>query len=163
MLFAYDTGSAEHPIWMMAEKLGLLERMSFVPFQQDAEPLLLDGDLYIHIVPTTRVQYRTLEASTVDLDLYAADRAVTRWRSWRRRGRAGIEANREHVLDSVRIHTVTAREAGVEIDGTSVIDGVRVVKLKDLVAIKLLSGLKNRGRNKDLGDVEDLIRLGAAG
>jgi len=62
LLFAYDTGTAEHPIWMMAEKLGLLERMSFVPFQQDAEPLLLHGDLYIHIVPTARVQYRSLEA-----------------------------------------------------------------------------------------------------
>jgi glycosyltransferase involved in cell wall biosynthesis len=62
LLFAYDQGPAEHPIWLFAEKLGLLERMSFVPFQQDAEPLLLHGDLYIHVVPASRVQYRTLEA-----------------------------------------------------------------------------------------------------
>lgn len=41
---------------------------------------------------------------------------------------------------------------------TSTIDGVRVVTLKDLVAIKLLSGLNNPARSKDLGDVEDLIR-----
>ena len=62
LLFAYDQGSAEYPIWLMAEKLGLLDRMSFVPFQQEAEPLLLHGDLYIHIIPTARVQYRSLEA-----------------------------------------------------------------------------------------------------
>jgi len=62
LLFAYDQGPAEYPIWLFAEKLGLLDRMSFVPFQQDAEPLLLHGDLYIHIIPTSRVQYRSLEA-----------------------------------------------------------------------------------------------------
>ena len=62
LLFAYDQGPAEYPIWRFAEKLGLLERMSFVPFQQNAEPLLLHGDLYIHILPSTRVQYRSLEA-----------------------------------------------------------------------------------------------------
>ena len=33
-----------------------------------------------------------------------------------------------------------------------------MVTLKDLVASKLLCGLKNPGRSKDLGDVEDLIR-----
>ena len=49
-------------IWQKAENLGVLDRVSFVPFQQDAEPLLLHGDLYIHILPSTRVQYRTLEA-----------------------------------------------------------------------------------------------------
>jgi glycosyltransferase involved in cell wall biosynthesis len=62
LLFAYDQGPAEYPIWRYAEKMGLLERMSFVPFQQNAEPLLLHGDLYIHILPSTRVQYRSLEA-----------------------------------------------------------------------------------------------------
>jgi glycosyltransferase involved in cell wall biosynthesis len=62
LVFAYDQGSAEYPIWLMAERLNLLDRFNFVPFQQDAEPLLLHGDLYIHIVPSARVQYRTLEA-----------------------------------------------------------------------------------------------------
>ncbi len=62
LLFAYDTGKEEYAIWQLSEQLNLLDRLSFVPFQQDAEPLLLHGDLYIHILPTTRVQYRTLEA-----------------------------------------------------------------------------------------------------
>jgi glycosyltransferase involved in cell wall biosynthesis len=62
LLFAYDKGSAEYPIWRMAEEMKLLEQMSFVPFQQDAEPLLLHGDLYIHGLPSSRVQYRCLEA-----------------------------------------------------------------------------------------------------
>lgn len=62
LLFAYDTGREEYNIWQLAEQLNLLERLSFVPFQQDAEPLLLHGDLYIHVLPSSRVQYRTLEA-----------------------------------------------------------------------------------------------------
>jgi hypothetical protein len=62
LLFAYDKGSAEYPIWRQAEQLKLLDRLSFVPFQQEAEPLMLHGDLYIHIVPSSRVQYRSLEA-----------------------------------------------------------------------------------------------------
>jgi len=62
LLFAFDQGRQEHPIWQLAEKLGLLDRMSFVPFQQEAEPLLLHGDLYLHVLPTGRVMYRTLEA-----------------------------------------------------------------------------------------------------
>jgi hypothetical protein len=95
--------------------------------------------------------------STVDLDLYAADRRATaaqltaagaRWDS----------ANREFVLDGVRIHLVTPDDAGIEPGRTSVIDGIRVVTLKDLVAIKLLCGLKTPGRSRDIGDVEDLIR-----
>jgi glycosyltransferase involved in cell wall biosynthesis len=62
LLFAYDTGREEYAIWQQAKNLGVLDRVSFVPFQQDAEPLMLHGDLYIHILPMTRVQYRTLEA-----------------------------------------------------------------------------------------------------
>ena len=62
MLFAYDTGREEYNIWQLAEQLNLLDRLSFVPFHQDAEPLLLHGDLYIHVLPSSRVQYRTLEA-----------------------------------------------------------------------------------------------------
>ena len=68
---------------------------------------------------------------------------------------------REHVLNGVRIHTVTPDDAetyGASAAETSIIDGVRVVSLKDLIAIKLLCGLNNPGRNKDLGDVEELIR-----
>jgi glycosyltransferase involved in cell wall biosynthesis len=62
LLFAYDKGSAEYPIWRMAEEMQILEQLSFVPFQQEAEPLLLHGDLYIHVLPSSRVQYRCLEA-----------------------------------------------------------------------------------------------------
>jgi hypothetical protein len=41
----------------------------------------------------------------------------------------------------------------------SEIDGIRVVSLKDLIAIKLICGLKNPGRGRDVGDVQDLIRV----
>jgi hypothetical protein len=98
------------------------------------------------------------ERSTVDLDFYAADpKAIAR--QLETAGARWDSAQREHVLEGVRIHLVTPKEAGISIERTSTIDGVRVVTLKDLVAIKLKSGLNNPGRSRDLGDVEDLIRL----
>ncbi len=95
--------------------------------------------------------------STVDLDLYSIDPAATA-AQLQAAGARWDKANREHILDGVRIHTVPADDAGIQIGRTSIIDGVRVVTLKDLVAIKLISGLKNPARSRDVGDVEDLIR-----
>jgi len=98
------------------------------------------------------------ERSTVELDLYTTDRRATA-PQLESAGARWVSASREHVLDGVRIRTITPQEAGVTIERTSIIDRVRVVTLKDLVAIKLLCGLKVPGRSKDLGDVEDLIRF----
>jgi len=95
--------------------------------------------------------------STVDLDFYTTDRRATAGQL-ESAGARWDKVHREHVLDGVRIHTVTPEDAGVTIARTSVIDGIRVVTLKDLVAIKLLCGLKNPGRSKDLGDVEEIVR-----
>src|SRR5207248_318270 len=95
--------------------------------------------------------------STVDLDLYTTDRHVTA-AQLEAAGAHWDKAGREHVLDGVCIYTVTPQEAGVTIERTSIIDGIRVVTLKDLIAIKLICGMKNPGRSKDLGDIEELIR-----
>ncbi len=95
--------------------------------------------------------------STIDLDLYTPDRRLTA-RQLEAAGATWDVVNREHLLEGIRIHTVTPDDAKHVVQSTSIIDGVRVVSLKDLVAIKLLCGLNNPGRNKDLGDVEELIR-----
>jgi hypothetical protein len=95
--------------------------------------------------------------ATIDLDLYTADRRHT-VDQLESAGARWDAVHREHLLDGVRIHTVTPDDARHTVEKTSIIDGVRVVSLKDLVAIKLISGLNNRGRAKDLGDVEELIR-----
>jgi hypothetical protein len=39
------------------------------------------------------------------------------------------------------------------------LDGVRFLPLKDLVELKLASGMTNPGRLKDLGDVQEMIRV----
>ena len=95
--------------------------------------------------------------STIDLDLYTPDRAATD-AELRAAGARWDAGAREHVLDGVRIHTVTPEDAGHVVEKTSIIDGVRVVSLKDLIAIKLLCGLENPGRGKDIGDVQELVR-----
>jgi hypothetical protein len=95
--------------------------------------------------------------STVDLDLYAANPQITAAQLLSA-GARWSKAGREHVLDGVSIHLITPQDAGVEIERTSTIDGIRVVTLKDLITIKLLCGLNKPARAKDLGDVEHLIR-----
>jgi len=95
--------------------------------------------------------------ATLDLDLYTLDRKVTA-AQLEAAGAVWNRANREHVLDGVRIHTITPEDAKHTVERVSVIDGVRVVSLKDLITIKLICGLNNPGRSKDIGHVEDLIR-----
>jgi hypothetical protein len=96
--------------------------------------------------------------STIDLDLYTDDRRHTADQLEASGARWDTE-NREHLLNGVRIHTVTPYDAKHIVERTSVIDGVRVVSLKDLIAIKLICGLNNLDRAKDIGDVQELIRV----
>lgn len=94
--------------------------------------------------------------TTTDLDLYTPDRVVTD-EQLRAAGAKWDVAHREHVYDDVRIHTVTPEDAGHVVARVSVIDGVRVVSLKDLIAIKMRTGLRHVHRGKDLVDVTELI------
>jgi hypothetical protein len=94
--------------------------------------------------------------TTIDLDLYTADRVITD-EQLRAAGAKWVAAKREHVYDDVRIHTVTPEDAGHVVQRVSVLDGVRVVSLKDLIAIKLRTGLRHVHRGKDIVDVQELI------
>jgi hypothetical protein len=96
--------------------------------------------------------------TTIDLDLYTPDRVLTD-EQLRAAGARWDSAHREHVYDGVRIHTVTPDDAGHVVRHVSMIDGVRVVSLKDLIAIKMRTGLKHPHRAKDTVDVMELIRV----
>jgi predicted nucleotidyltransferase component of viral defense system len=98
------------------------------------------------------------QRATTDLDFYTADRTVTD-EQLRDAGAIWDTGRREHVMEHVRIHTVTPEDAGHQVERVSQIDSVRVVSLKDLIAIKLICGLKNIHRGKDLVDVQELIRI----
>ena len=94
--------------------------------------------------------------ATADLDLYALDRSLTA-SQLEAAGAKWDSTRREHVLDAVPIHTVTPEDAKHIVERTSTLDGVRVVSLKDLIAIKMLCGLGNVRRTKDVADVVELI------
>src|ERR1700733_14232262 len=64
--------------------------------------------------------------STVDLDLYTPDPRATA-AQLESSGAKWDKAGRQHVLDGVCIHLVTPQDAGVTIQRSSIIDGVRVV------------------------------------
>jgi hypothetical protein len=95
--------------------------------------------------------------ATVDLDFYTTDRRLTATQL-EAAGARWSTAKKEHLLDGIRIHTVTPEDAKHTVERTSIINGVRVVSLKDLITIKLICGLNNVGRGKDIIDVQDLIR-----
>lgn len=95
--------------------------------------------------------------ATVDLDFYTTDPGRTA-AQLEAAGARWSTTKKEHLLEGVRIHTVTPEDAKHTVERTSIINGVRVVSLKDLITIKLICGLNNVGRGKDIIDVQDLIR-----
>jgi hypothetical protein len=95
--------------------------------------------------------------TTADLDLYTPDRRKTA-AELELAGARWDKAQRQHMLHGVPIHTVTPEDARHVVERTSIIEGVRVVSLKDLIAIKLFCGLDHPDRAKDIGDVQELIR-----
>jgi len=95
--------------------------------------------------------------TTEDLDLYTMDRRKTA-ADLEAAGARCDKTDRQHVLNGVPIHTVTPEDARHVVERTSIIEGIRVVSLKDLIAIKLLCGLDHSDRAKDIGDVQELIR-----
>src|SRR5438132_13222276 len=60
--------------------------------------------------------------TTGDLDLYTADRRLTA-EQLEAAGARWDTANREHVLNGVRIHTVTPEDAGHTVERTCIIAG----------------------------------------
>lgn len=110
-------------------------------------PVLGGIAVILHGVPRT----------TVDVDLYTVDRKAAD-EQIRAAGGVWDARQREYNFAGVTVHTVTSEEAGHDVRKTSNIQGICVVSLADLMAIKLRSGLNNAGRAKDLGDVQELIR-----
>jgi hypothetical protein len=94
--------------------------------------------------------------ATTDLDLYTPDRVLTA-SQLEAAGAKWDSTRREHVLDAVPIHTVTPEDARHTVERTSTLDGIRVVSLRDLIAIKMLCGMENVRRTKDMADVVELI------
>lgn len=94
---------------------------------------------------------------TRDIDVYSADFLQTHERPLK----AGIPwdaARREHLIDGVPIHMVSEDSLGGAPGRVSVIEGIRVIGLADLIRGKLTVGLEAINRAKDLADVVELIR-----
>lgn len=139
------TLDARIAIDMLSEQPHILEVARALTKKIDA-PVLGGVAVFLHgYLRTTR-----------DLDFYTPDRKVTDVQL-REAGASWDSAKREHVCEGVRIHTVTPMDAGHLVKRTSIIQGIRVVSLADLIAIKLRCGLNNPGRAKDIADVEELI------
>ncbi len=62
LLFLCDVGKDAHRVWKLSGELGLLDRISFIPYRYDIDPLLGQADLYIQLTAATRLNYTTLRA-----------------------------------------------------------------------------------------------------
>lgn len=93
---------------------------------------------------------------TRDIDIYSEDF----WATHEQLESAGIlwdAKGREHVIDDVPVHMVKSDSLGGEPKLISVIEGVRVISLADLIRAKLTVGLEHIRRSKDIAHVLDLI------
>ena len=118
---------------------------------------LLRGKVAAPVLGGIAVNLHGAQRTTVDLDLYTPDRRQTA-AELEAAGAKWDKANREHVLNGVRIHTVTPEDAGHVVESVSIIEGIRVISLKDLISIKIICGLNNSDRAKDIADIQELIR-----
>lgn len=97
------------------------------------------------------------ERTTLDIDVFVDEPE---------RAAAALEADgvkwngrrKQFEIDGVPVHLVTAEETGGPPGRTTVIRGVRVVGLADLVRMKLTSGLSSLRRAQDIADVVGLVR-----
>ncbi len=62
LIFLYDSGPDKHAIWKLTQSLELLDRVSFVPYRNDCESLLLHGDFYLQAAGSSRLNYVVLQA-----------------------------------------------------------------------------------------------------
>ncbi len=95
--------------------------------------------------------------TTLDVDVYTADvkAAATALRG---AGYKFDRAHRQFVKQGVPVQLVTKADLGGAPEHLEEREGIDIVSLPDLIAMKLRSGLKNLVRAQDLADVIGLIR-----
>jgi hypothetical protein len=95
---------------------------------------------------------------TGDIDIYSSNF----WETHQKLEAAGIMWNagrREHLCDGIAVHMVPDEALGGPPKRVSTIKGVRVIGLADLIRGKLIVGLEETRRAKDIADVIELIRV----
>lgn len=141
-----STGRAQLALGMLESDSKLLE-VAKAAAEATGAPVLGGVAVFLHGYPRT----------TADVDLFAED-AKKVGAALRRAGATWNARKREFVLDSVPIQLVTSEQTGGTPEHVSVIRGIPVVGLPDLIRFKLRTGLDNLNRVKDLADVVELIR-----
>ncbi len=71
LLFLCDVGKDAHSVWKLSNDLGLLDRISFIPYRYDIDPLLAQADVYIQLTASSRHNYTTLRAMSRKIPVIA--------------------------------------------------------------------------------------------
>ena len=71
LLFLCNVGKDAHSVWKLSNDLGLLDRVRFIPYRCDIDPLLAQADLYIKLTAASRLNYATLRARSQKIPVIA--------------------------------------------------------------------------------------------
>ena len=147
------------PIILRDEALKLLDgRGAILDAAREISAALRDAGVGGAIVGGVAVVLHGHVRTTVDVDVYSPEPAERLIALLESLGFSFDPSRREFVRDGVVVHIVRPEQVGAPPRALIEIEGVTVVSLADLIAMKLRSGLAKTTRAQDLADVIGLIR-----
>lgn len=147
------------PIALRDEALKLLDgRGAILDAAREISAALREAGVAGAIVGGVAVVLHGYIRTTVAVDIYSPEPTERPIDLLESLGFSLDSSRREFVRDGVVVHIVRPEQVGTPPRALTEIEGVTVVSLADLIAMKLRLGLAKRTRAKDLADVIGLIR-----
>jgi hypothetical protein len=147
------------PIALRDEALKLLDgRGAILDAAREISAAMREAGVEGAIVGGVAVVLHGHVRTTVDIDVYSPEPAEKLIALLESLGFSFDPSRREFVRDALVVYIVRPEQVGTPPRVLAEIEGVSVVSLADLIAMKLRSGLSNTTRAQDLADVIGLIR-----
>lgn len=147
------------PIALRDEALKLLDgRGAILDAAREISAALRGAGVEGAIVGGVAVVLHGHVRTTVDVDVYSPEPAARLTGVFESLGFSLDPERREFARDGIVVHVVRPEQVGTPPRRLVEVEGVTIVSLSDLIAMKLRSGLANLTRAQDLADVIGLIR-----
>lgn len=145
--------------WLRDEALLILEgRGAILEVARDVTQVLRDADLDGAVIGGVAVVLHGYVRTTADVDVFVSGPPADLAASLKAAGFSYSPTRREFKKQTVPVHLVTTDQIRKPPQSYVEIDGIRIVSLPDLIAMKLSLGTRDPLRAIDLADVIGLIR-----
>jgi Nucleotidyltransferase of unknown function (DUF6036) len=146
------------------EALRLLEgRGAILDVARDVSRVLREAEIDAAIIGGVAVVLHGHVRTTVDVDVFIAERTDSLKDVLEAAGYAFDSSRREFVRDGIPVHLVFSEQVQTDPGGWVELEGVCTVSLADLINMKLALGTRDPLRAQDLADVIGLIRVHSLG